>query len=190
MTQNKHGGARKGSGRPFAYNEPTKVIRVPESRVLEIKKYLKKNDTPKFNDISSITLLETKTHYEIPVALQKVAAGFPSPAQDYIDKTLDLNEFLIQNQQATFIVEVESLSMRDAGIDLNDKLIVDRSIEAKHGDIVLALIDNDFTIKRLMIEGNQCWLQAANPDFADIYLKDNQTMLIWGVVTSVIKKFR
>lgn len=80
--------------------------------------------------------------------------------------------------------------MRDAGIDLNDKLIVDRSIEAKHGDIVLALIDNDFTIKRLMIEGNQCWLQAANPDFADIYLKDNQTMLIWGVVTSVIKKFR
>ena len=190
MTQNKHGGARKGSGRPFVYNEPTKVIRVPESRVLEIKQYLKKNDTPKFNEISSITLLETKTHYEIPVALQKVAAGFPSPAQDYIDKTLDLNEFLIQNQQATFIVEVESLSMRDAGIDLNDKLIVDRSIEAKHGDIVLALIDNDFTIKRLMIEGNQCWLQAANPDFADIHLKDNQTMLIWGVVTSVIKKFR
>ena len=122
--------------------------------------------------------------------MQKVAAGFPSPAQDYIDKTLDMNEFLIQNQQATFIVGVESLSMRDAGIDLQDKLIVDRSIEAKSGDIVLALIDNDFTIKRLMIDGDKRWLQAENPDYSDIHLKDGQTLLIWGVVTSVIKKFR
>ena len=107
-----------------------------------------------------------------------------------VKSLLDLNEFLIQNQQATFIVEVESLSMRDAGIDLKDKLIVDRSIEPKHGDIVLALIDNDFTIKRLMIEGDKRWLQAENPDYADIHLKDGQTLLIWGVVTSVIKKFR
>ncbi len=68
---------------------------------------------------------------QFPVALQKLWEALPSPAQDYIDKTLDLNQFLIQNQQATFIVEVESLSMRDAGINLNDKLIVYRSIKAR-----------------------------------------------------------
>ena len=190
MDLNKHGGPREGSGRRPVHDGPSKVIRVPESRVLEIKQYLEQVKKLGHNDIASIIPVEARTHYEIPVALQKVAAGFPSPAQDYIDKTLDLNEFLIQNQQATFIVEVESLSMRDAGIDLNDKLIVDRSIEPKHGDIVLALIDNDFTIKRLMIEGEQRWLQAANPDYSDIHLKDEQTLVIWGVVTSVIKKFR
>ena len=92
MTQNKHGGARKGSGRPFVYNEPTKVIRVPESRVLEIKKYLKKNDTPKFNDISSITLLETKTHYEIPVALQK-ARDDPRCCPAAVQKTLRMPDW-------------------------------------------------------------------------------------------------
>ncbi|MCT8090867.1 translesion error-prone DNA polymerase V autoproteolytic subunit [Acinetobacter sp. C_4_1] len=190
MNEYQHGGAREGSGRKPVHEGPTKVIRVPEARILEIRQYLDQVKKPARNDVASITPVEARTHYEIPVALQKVAAGFPSPAQDYIDKTLDLNEFLIQNQQATFIVEVESLSMRDAGIDLKDKLIVDRSIEPKHGDIVLALIDNDFTIKRLMIEGDKRWLQAENPDYADIHLKDGQTLLIWGVVTSVIKKFR
>lgn len=190
MDEFQHGGAREGSGRKPVHEGPTKVIRVPEARVLEIRQYLDQVKKPARNEIASITPVEARTHYEIPVALQKVAAGFPSPAQDYIDKTLDLNEFLIQNQQATFIVEVESLSMRDAGIDLQDKLIVDRSIEAKSGDIVLALIDNDFTIKRLMIEGDKRWLQAENPDYSDIHLKDGQTLLIWGVVTSVIKKFR
>jgi DNA polymerase V len=87
-------------------------------------------------------------------------------------------------------VKVASLSMRDAGIDIDDELVVDRSLEAKHEDIVIALIDNDFTVKRLMIEGDTHWLKAENPDFSDIHLKENQELVIWGVVTYVLKPFR
>ena len=128
---------------------------------------------------------------KIPLAAEKIAAGFPSPAQDYVDKTLDMNEHLIRNEAATFVVKVASLSMRDAGIEIDDELIVDRSIDAKHEDIVIALIDNDFTVKRLMIEGDHNhWLKAENPEYSDIHLKDGQEMVIWGVVTFVIKSFR
>ncbi|BCT87728.1 peptidase S24-like family protein [Acinetobacter baumannii 348935] len=127
---------------------------------------------------------------KIPLAAEKIAAGFPSPAQDYVDKTLDMNEHLIRNEAATFVVKVASLSMRDAGIEIDDELIVDRSIDAKHEDIVIALIDNDFTVKRLMIENNYRWLKAENPDCSDIHLQDGQEMVIWGVVTFVIKSFR
>ena len=148
------GGSRDGAGRKPLYDEPTKVVRVPESRVIEIKNYLAKSNEARFNDVASITLVDPSISMHIPLASEKVAAGFPSPAQDYIDKTLDMNEHLIKNEAATFIVKVASLSMRDAGIEIDDELIVDRSIEAKHEDIVIALIDNEFTVKRLMIEGD------------------------------------
>ena len=155
------GGSRDGAGRKPLYDEPTKVIRVPESRILEIKNYLTGSNKAKFNDVASITLVNPSSVMSIPLASEKVAAGFPSPAQDYIDKTLDMNEHLIQNEAATFIVKVASLSMRDAGIEIDDELIVDRSIEAKHEDIVIALIDNEFTVKRLMIEGDDNrWLKG------------------------------
>lgn len=184
------GGSREGAGRKSLYDEPTKVVRVPESRVIEIKNYLAKSKETRFNDVASITLVDPSTFMHIPLASEKVAAGFPSPAQDYVDKTLDMNEHLIKNEAATFIVKVASLSMRDAGIDIDDELVVDRSIEAKHEDIVIALIDNEFTVKRLMIEANSRWLKAENPEFSDIHLKDGQEMIIWGVVTYVLKPFR
>lgn len=184
------GGFREGAGRKANYDEPTKVIRVPESRVIEIKNYLVKSKEARFNDIASITLVDPSISMHIPLASEKVAAGFPSPAQDYVDKTLDMNEHLIKNEAATFIVKVASLSMRDAGIDIDDELVVDRSIEAKHEDIVIALIDNEFTVKRLMIEADSRWLKAENPEFSDIHLKDGQEMIIWGVVTYVLKPFR
>lgn len=184
------GGSREGAGRKALYDEPTKVVRVPKSRIVEIKNYLAQSKKAHFNDIASIILVNTSTAMHIPLALEKVAAGFPSPAQDYVEKTLDMNEHLIKNEAATFIVKVASLSMRDAGIDIDDELIVDRSIEAKHEDIVIALIDNEFTVKRLMIEGDERWLKAENPDYSDIHLKDEQEMVIWGVVTYVIKPFK
>jgi DNA polymerase V len=187
---NKHGGSRDGAGRKPLYAEPTKVIRVPESRVLEIKNYLSGSNNAKFNDVVSITLVNPSSVMSIPLASEKVAAGFPSPAQDYVEKTLDMNEHLIQNEAATFIVKVASLSMRDAGIDIDDELVVDRSIEAKHEDIVIALIDNEFTVKRLMLEADKRWLKAENPEYSDIHLKDGQEMIIWGVVTYVLKPFR
>ena len=185
------GGSRDGAGRKPLYDEPTKVVRVPESRVIEIKNYLAGSTKTKFNDVASITLVNPSSVMSIPLASEKVAAGFPSPAQDYVDKTLDMNEHLIKNEAATFVVKVASLSMRDAGIEIDDELIVDRSIEAKHEDIVIALIDNEFTVKRLMIEGDDNrWLKAENPEFSDIHLQDGQEMVIWGVVTFVIKPFR
>ena len=185
------GGNREGAGRKPLYDEPTKVVRVPESRVIEIKNYLAGSTKTKFNDVASITLVNPSSVMSIPLASEKVAAGFPSPAQDYVDKTLDMNEHLIKNEAATFVVRVASLSMRDAGIEIDDELIVDRSIEAKHEDIVIALIDNEFTVKRLMVEGdNNRWLKAENSDYSDIHLQDGQEMVIWGVVTFVIKPFR
>lgn len=185
------GGSREGAGRKALYDEPTKVVRVPESRIVEIKNYLANSKKVKFNDIASISLVNPRTLMNIPLALEKVAAGFPSPAQDYVEKTLDMNEHLIKNEAATFIVKVASLSMRDAGIDIDDELIIDRSIEAKHEDIVIALVDNKFTVKRLMIESdNNRWLKAENPEFSDIRLQDGQEMIIWGVVTFVMKSFR
>jgi DNA polymerase V len=187
---NNRGGNREGSGRKLKYNEPTKTLRVPVSKIIEIKNYLNEAEHQCFHDVASITLVDPTTLMHIPLAAEKVAAGFPSPAQDYIEKTLDMNEHLVKNEAATFIVKVASLSMRDAGIDIDDELVVDRSLEAKHEDIVIALIDNEFTVKRLMIEGENRWLKAENPDCSDIHLKDSQELVIWGVVTYVIKPFR
>ena len=156
--------------------------------IIEIKPYL--NQSIVLSDVISIKLVVPSSHILIPYALEKISAGFPSPAQDYIDKVLDMNEHLIKNETATFIVKVASLSMLNAGIEIDDELIVDRSLNAKHGDIVVALIDNDFTVKRLMIDESGQWLKAENPDYKNIYLLDGQELIIWGVVTHIIKMTR
>lgn len=156
--------------------------------IIQIKPYLTQSIV--LSDVISIKLVLRTTQMLIPYALDKINAGFPSPAQDYIDKALDMNEHLIKNETATFIVKVASLSMLNAGIDIDDELIVDRSLDVKHGDIVVALIDNDFTVKRLMIDENGQWLKAENPDYKNIYLQDGQELIIWGVVTCIIKMIR
>lgn len=181
-----HGGSRAGAGRKKS--EETKVIRVPESKILDIKEYLK--SLKKENEITDIRQFDPVTKIEIPLVTERVQAGFPSPAQDYIDKKLDLNDFLINNANATFIVRANSLSMLNAGIDINDALIVDRSIEAQHRDIVIACVDNEFTVKRLIIDAKSCWLKAENEGYPDIHPQEGQQFEIWGVVTNVIKKFR
>ncbi|MRA44426.1 LexA family protein [Acinetobacter pittii] len=155
--------------------------------IIKIKPYLQ---GVVLSDVISINLVLRSTQMLIPYALEKISAGFPSPAQDYIDKALDMNEHLIKNETATFIVKVASLSMLNAGIDIDDELIVDRSLDAKHGDIVVALIDNDFTVKRLMIDESGQWLKAENPEYKNIYLLDGQELIIWGVVTHIIKMTR
>ncbi|HGF9347483.1 TPA: LexA family protein [Acinetobacter baumannii] len=156
--------------------------------IIKIKPYLQKSFV--LSEALSIKQVVPSTHLLIPYALEKINAGFPSPAQDYIDKALDMNEHLIKNATSTFIVKVASLSMLNAGIDIDDELIVDRSLDAKHGDIVIALIDNDFTVKRLMIDESGQWLKAENPDYKNIYLSDGQELIIWGVVTHIIKMTR
>ena len=156
--------------------------------IIQIKPYLQSSIV--LSEALSIKRVVPSTHILIPYALEKISAGFPSPAQDYIDKALDMNEHLIKNETAPFIVKVASLSMLNAGIDIDDELIVDRSLDAKHGDIVVALIDDDFTVKRLMIDEKGKWLKAENPEFKNIYLQEGQELLIWGVVTCVIKMIR
>ncbi|MHC3082221.1 LexA family protein [Acinetobacter nosocomialis] len=156
--------------------------------IIQIKPYLQNSIV--LSEALSIKRVVPSTHMLIPYALEKISAGFPSPAQDYVDKALDMNEHLIKNETATFIVKVASLSMLNAGIDIDDELIVDRSLDAKHGDIVVALIDNEFTVKRLMIDETGQWLKAENPDYKDIHLLDGQELLIWGVVTCIIKMTR
>ena len=195
-----HGGVRVNAGRKAQFSEPTKVIRVPESQVDFIKNWLLNNVK---TDIRSDLSASLKVHnvqakndrvYRIPLATERVAAGAASPAQSHVDQALDLNEYLIRNENATFIVKANSLSMLDAGIDINDPLIVDRSIPAKSGDIVIALIDNDFTVKRLMIDSQfhppKVWLKAENPDYQNIYIEEGQELVIWGVVTYNLKRMR
>ncbi|SVM57458.1 LexA family protein [Acinetobacter baumannii] len=155
--------------------------------IIKIKPYLQ---GVVLSDVISINFVLRSTQMLIPYALEKINAGFPSPAQDYIDKALDMNEHLIKNETATFIVKVASLSMLNAGIEIDDELIVDRSLDAKHGDIVVALIDNHFTVKRLMIDETGQWLKAENPEFKNIYLQEGQELIIWGVVTHIIKMTR
>ncbi|MCF3127938.1 LexA family protein [Acinetobacter soli] len=154
---------------------------------LEIKTNIRP-DT--INDVLSVTVVTPSTFLSIPYAIEKISAGFPSPAQDYIDKALDMNEHLIKNECATFIVKVGSLSMLNAGIDIDDELIVDRSLDAKHQDIVVALIENDFTVKRLIIDESGRWLKAENPEYKNIYFNEGQELIIWGVVTFILKNAR
>ncbi len=122
----------------------------------------------------------------LPLFTGKVAAGFPSPADDYIEKTLDLNELLVQKPAATFFVRAEGESMLGAGIHPNDILVVDRSIEPVPGKIVICALNGELTVKRLMREEGQWLLKSENPDYPNISLAEELEMVIWGVVTNVI----
>lgn len=121
---------------------------------------------------------------QIPLYSSHVEAGFASPADDFVEEYLDLNDLLVKREEATFFVRVTGRSMVDAGIHPNDILIVDRSLEAKHGKIVIAVIDGEVTVKRLYNQAGKVILKAQNPQYKDIPI--NGALHIWGVVTSVI----
>ena len=119
----------------------------------------------------------------------KVAAGFPSPADDYIQGRLSLDEHLVQHRDATFFVRAKGSSMVGAGIFDGDLLVVDKSLAPKSGDIVIAAVDGELTVKRLIKRGATVTLKAENPDYREIEFKEGQELQLWGVVTSAIKKF-
>jgi DNA polymerase V len=122
----------------------------------------------------------------LPLFNSKVAAGFPSPADDYIEKALDLNELLIQKPAATFFVRAQGESMLKAGIHTNDILIVDRSIEPVSGKVVICALNGELTVKRLIRRQGQWQLKAENAAYADIVIHEALELVIWGVVTNVI----
>ena len=124
---------------------------------------------------------------QIPFYSDPVRAGFPSPAQDYIERTLDLNELCIRHPTATFFVRVEGDSMIDAGIYDGDVLVVDRAIDAEHGDIVVAALGHEFTVKQLATQP-QLQLLPRNPAYQPITLTEGDELNIFGVVTNVIRQ--
>ncbi len=139
-------------------------------------------------DSSLLPVVVPDTPVWLDVCAWTVAAGFPSPAADHTRKRIDLNEPLIRNKEATFIFRVKGDSMNGIGIYEGDELLVDRSIEAKHGNIVLAVLNNDYTVKRLYRRGGVVKLIAENPLYPPIVVKDGEELLIWGVVTRNLHK--
>jgi len=124
----------------------------------------------------------------LPLFLAPVKAGFPSPADDFMEQRLDLNEHLIQHPAATFFVRVDGESMKGAGIHRGDILIVDRSLEPTNGRIVIAIINGEFTVKRLRFENDQILLEAEHPHFTPIRIQSDWDFQVWGVVTYIIHK--
>jgi len=138
------------------------------------------------NIVPKIVRLVIKSKQLLSLYSSTVAAGFPSPADDHIESKLDLNDYLVKHPSATFFVRVTGNSMINAGIHNNDILIVDRSIEARHGKIIIATIDGQMTVKRLYHRSGKTILMPENKDFKPIEIIDFTDAMIWGVVTNVI----
>jgi DNA polymerase V len=130
------------------------------------------------------------TSLRLPLVSANVEAGFPSPADDHLERAIDLNEELIRNPAATFLVRVKGESMRDAGIHTGDTLIVDKSVTPADRQIVVAMIDGEFTVKRFRKVNGRIFLEAANDSFAPIEVGENQELTIWGAVTYIIHQAR
>lgn len=190
-----HGGKSPNSGpkKPMSpYGEKTSVIRVPNSIKSEVLVYLEafKKKASSSPDTSSVPqALPNPPSLPRPIYSGKVSAGqsrFPSPAQDYEQKFLDLNERYISNPPATFFFEVKGNSMEGAGIFEGDTVIVDRAIKPKSSSIVIAAVDGEWMVKRLYKRGNVVKLLSEHPDHAPITFSEGQELVIFGVVTYAI----
>jgi DNA polymerase V len=129
---------------------------------------------------------DARSKQELPLFLSPVRAGFPSPADEYLDKALDLNHFLIKHPASTFFVKVKGESMINAGIHSGDILIVDRSLNPADKKIVIAILNGEFTVKRVSKRKDKLFLIAENETFKPIEIKDDMDFEIWGVVVHVI----
>lgn len=196
MSTPSHGGRRSGAGAPYRYGEPTVQVRIPNSLVPDLTVSL--SEYRLRLQAERLGLQQVALHPQpllLKAVMTKVAAGFPSPADDYLDDGIDLNRMLVKNAPATFFYTVEdgADSMLDLGIAGGDRLLVDRSIEARNGHIVLAVIPGEgATVKELQISGSTVRLvpHTQNPAHKPRTLKESDEVLIVGVVTSCIKQFK
>lgn len=133
---------------------------------------------------------DSNTRESIPVVVARVSAGFPSPADDFIENRLDLNDFLVKNPSATFFVRVEGDSMNGAGIYNGDILVVDRSLEATSNKIVIGVVNGEFTVKRIIKKSGRLYLAPENENYKPIEITESTDFLIWGVVTHAIHTLR
>lgn len=195
--QSNRGGKRAGAGRKpgSAFKEPTVPIRVPVSQEPVIRDFVeafkRKKQAESASNVASIEHPSIDPNVvELPLFSTKVAAGYPSPADDHVDRRLDLNDYLITQADATFFVRITGDSMIDAGIFEGDVAVVDRARLASIGDIVLAVIDGEFTIKNLsQSDEGKPVLLPANPVFSPIEILEGMQFEIWGVVTGTVRKF-
>ena len=138
----------------------------------------------------SIYSADADSVVELPYADAGVRAGFPSPAQDYITESIDLNRELIHHVETTFYARVAGDSMNGAGIYDGDIVVIDKALEAKDGDYIVAYVDGEFTLKRFKRDprGQCAWLMPANPKYEPIKVTADNDFMVWGVVTSIIRK--
>ena len=134
-------------------------------------------------------LAERLSSLRLPLYASRVAAGFPSPADDHLERPIDLNEHLVRHPAATFVVRVAGDSMTNAGIRHGDLLVVDRSREPQPGSIVVAVVDGELTVKRLRVEGRRVWLAPENPAYRPIPVREDANLVVWGVVAHAIRSF-
>ena len=125
---------------------------------------------------------------ERPVVSENISAGFPSPAEDFKELRISLDKALVKNVDATFYARVRGNSMIDANIEDGDLLVIDRSIETRNGKIAVCMIDGEFTIKRLKVEKECIYLMPENNNYKPIKITEGSELIIWGIVTYVIKK--
>jgi DNA polymerase V len=183
LTRENRGGRRPGAGRPRG--EETRVVRLP-LKLADLARRLaergiRAGDVNAFLDVSAV-------HQQtVPLVGATASCGFPSPADDYMDRPLDFNELLIQNPAATFAVRVAGESMIRAGIFPGDIAVVNRARDPVPGCIVLAMLDNEFTIKRYLVKDHTITLHPENPQFHDIVIQEGQDFEVWGVITNVIR---
>ncbi len=184
----KRGGRRDGAGRKSKTGEATAVKRIPVSLIPTVDAMIASTPLP----LGSFMPIN-RTSAKVPLAVEKIPAGFPSPAEPYVADYLDFNEYLITNPSATFAARSGGYSMLDAGIGKDDILIIDRSKTPKHSDIVMADLGNEFTIKRLYkVPGRKPELHSENAsgEYPDFVPTDEDTWSVVGVVTFVIKDVR
>lgn len=186
------GGARPGAGRKPGfgpYGEPTHPLRVPLSMLPVVRAWIeaRREPLPDADDCRAFT--PAPSACPLPLYSARIRAGFPSPADDDLEGTLDLNEHLVRHPAATFFVRVQGDSMIGAGIHHGDLLVVDRALEPRSGSIVVAVVDGELTVKRLHLEDGRIALVAENPDYPPLVLSEDQTLHIWGVVAHAVRSF-
>jgi DNA polymerase V len=141
--------------------------------------------------MSKVSLINyDRSNLRVPFYSGHISAGFPGVVDEHMEDTLSLDQLLIQHPATTFFARVEGDSMIGAGVFENDILVVDRALEAKNNDIVVALLDNEFTVKRLINRESPPILKAENPNYPNIIIHDSNELIIWGVVTGLARSFR
>jgi DNA polymerase V len=148
----------------------------------------KKQQNKDAKNTGTIFIPEKGPDVRLNLYAQSIPAGFPSPADDFLEKRLDLNDYLIQNKSATFLVRVEGNSMENAGIFDGDVLVVDRSLEASDGKVVLGVLNGEFTVKRISLKKNRLFLIPENRNYQPIEITEEMDFKIWGVVTYSLHK--